>query len=362
MNQRDATLAKCMLLSFITQVWCQLCGVPCHSCPLPVVRCPPGVPVVLDGCHCCQMCARQEGESCSERLVCDSLQGLICDYSASYPGGPGECVGQNSLGCDLDGVHFEEGQTFQPSCAQLCHCLGGGVTCVPLCSDDLRVPDPATCANAQLVRPSRGCCREWVCDGLDNNIHPDAVMADNPAEGPPEKEAEHPDSDGGGVAVSPGRGPVSNCVEQSTDWSPCSSSCGPGVSTRSSNQNWACRPQTQTRSCQVRTCRDTAVPRNRPRTGMGACDNAYTSPVPIRLPHQGCLSLRGYRPRFCGPQCPDGRCCRPYRTRTVRLAFHCPSGRIVHREVMVIVSCTCHYHFCTQPAPLTAYRRAAPWL
>ncbi|XP_010879049.3 CCN family member 5 [Esox lucius] len=361
MDQREAMLAGSLLLSFIIQVWCQLCGGPCHNCPWPAARCPPGVPVVLDGCHCCQMCARQEGESCSERLVCDSRLGLRCDYSASYPGGPGECVSQNSLGCDLDGVRFEEGQTFQPSCAQLCHCLGGGVTCVPLCSDDLRVPDAATCANAQLVRPPGRCCREWACDAQDNSVYLDAVMADNPLERPPEREAGRPDLSGGDVAVSPGQGPASHCIKQSTDWSPCSRSCGPGVSTRSSNQNWACRPQSQTRLCQVRSCRATAVPQSMSQVGTGACESSYESSVPIRLQHRGCLSLRAYRPRFCGPRCPDGRCCRPHRTRTIRLVFSCPPGRTLHLQVMVIESCSCHRHFCPH-AQLSAYGRATPWL
>lgn len=79
------------------------------------------------------------------------------------------CAGQNELGCVMNGRKLEEGQVFQPSCAQLCHCLGGGVTCVPLCSNDLQRPAD-NCPNPQLVRPPGRCCREWVCDGQDNSI------------------------------------------------------------------------------------------------------------------------------------------------------------------------------------------------
>lgn len=53
----------------------------------------------------------------------------------------------------------------------------------------------------------------------------------------------------------PSSGAPSYCINWASDWSPCSRSCGPGVSTRSTNRNRACRLQTETRLCQVRPCR-----------------------------------------------------------------------------------------------------------
>lgn len=75
------------------QVWSQLCDRPCF-CPTLAPQCPPGVPLVPDACRCCPVCARQLGEPCSRRFPCDGQRGLQCDYSASFPGGPGECVGE----------------------------------------------------------------------------------------------------------------------------------------------------------------------------------------------------------------------------------------------------------------------------
>ncbi|XP_042262783.1 CCN family member 5-like isoform X1 [Thunnus maccoyii] len=347
MDRRDVQLVCSVLLCIITQVWCQLCAGPCQ-CAHTVPRCPAGVPLTLDSCGCCHVCARQEGDACTDRLPCDTQRGLQCDYSASYPGGPGQCVDRNELGCELNGRRLEEGQVFQPSCAQLCYCLGGGVTCVPLCSDDLQRPADK-CPNPQLVRLPGRCCKEWVCDGLDNSI------SSNPSA------AEQARQDyGGGLSV-PSLGPIPNCIEWSTDWSPCSHSCGPGVSSRSSNRNWACRMQTETRLCQVRPCQTLLPGLRRLQPGSGMCESSYSSPLSIQLEHQGCWSTRAYRPKFCASTCPEGRCCSPSHTRTMWMVFRCPQGKITQQKVMMIESCSCSISNCHQ-YPATAARSPLPWL
>lgn len=45
-----------------------------------------------------------------------------------------------------------------------------------------------------------------------------------------------------------------NCIEQTTEWSACSKSCGMGLSTRVTNRNRQCEMVKQTRLCMVRPC------------------------------------------------------------------------------------------------------------
>lgn len=54
-----------------------------------------------------------------------------------------------------------------------------------------------------------------------------------------------------GVAVSDSS---VNCIEQTTEWSACSKSCGMGFSTRVTNRNPQCEMVKQTRLCMVRPC------------------------------------------------------------------------------------------------------------
>ncbi|KAL4646227.1 hypothetical protein GN956_G9872 [Arapaima gigas] len=312
-----------LLFCILAQVCCQMCRGPCN-CPRLVPRCPSGVPLVLDGCQCCKVCARQQGEACDDKYICDVQRGLQCDYSASFPGGPGECVRQDELGCELNGVTYQEGQVFQPSCDTQCRCSGGGVTCVPLCSEDLRLPSP-DCPEPQRILLPGKCCKEWVCDNQENSVFHDALPAHRP-------EGVRPHL--------PAQSHISKCVEQSTEWSACSLTCGSGISTRVSNRNPACRLELQSRLCQVRPCR--ALLRRIP-TELSRCEPTYRVPLPVRLKHKDCYSVRYYRPQYCG-LCTDGRCCTPYRTRTVKVTFRCPRGQLLQHAVMAIDSCVCHYH------------------
>ncbi|CAB1330064.1 unnamed protein product [Coregonus sp. 'balchen'] len=249
---------------------------------------------------------------------------------------------------------LESVPVFQPSCATQCRCLGGGVTCVPLCPEDVRLPSP-DCPHPQRVQLPGKCCKEWVCENMDNTIIQDAITASR-------SDRLWPDLSG------PQQNPTFNCIDQSTEWSVCSRTCGVGVSTRVSNKNPACRLEMQSRLCKVRPCQ-ALQPRRSPMWGR-RCEPSYRSVVPVRLVHQGCYSKRVYRPRYCG-QCTDARCCTPYRTSTATVAFRCPTGRVLYRAVMMIQSCVCHYN-CPYSAsgpyadvpysgPSRSYRIPAMW-
>lgn len=61
----------------------QFCQWPCKCWGRPY--CAPGVSSVLDGCGCCKSCARQIGQPCNERDICDPHKGMYCDFSADQP-------------------------------------------------------------------------------------------------------------------------------------------------------------------------------------------------------------------------------------------------------------------------------------
>uniref|UniRef100_A0A8B9P9R5 CCN family member 5 n=1 Tax=Apteryx owenii TaxID=8824 RepID=A0A8B9P9R5_APTOW len=206
----------------VHSVCAQLCQRPCY-CPWAPPRCPRGSPLVLDGCGCCKICARRLGEPCDFLAVCDQSQGLVCDYSAA------RAVEDDEESCEVNGRVYRDGEVFQPSCKLQCRCLDGGVTCVPLCQEDVRLPTP-DCPHPRRVDVPGKCCQEWISSaGLWVRPLPPAPW------------------------LAPLALPYP-CKEWSTEWSACSATCGMGFSTRVSNQNHYCRLETQRRLCVVRPC------------------------------------------------------------------------------------------------------------
>uniref|UniRef100_A0A665T572 CCN TSP1 domain-containing protein n=1 Tax=Echeneis naucrates TaxID=173247 RepID=A0A665T572_ECHNA len=189
-------------------VLCQMCSGLCQCSPT-MPRCPLGIPLMIDSCGCCQLYPRQEdakrGLKCDQLSLCIRPMCRLC-MSATQP-----------LGCELNGTRLEEGQVFQPSCAQLCCCLGGGMSCMPLCTADLQGPADKC-----------HCCKEWVFDSTDDR--PWGALS-------------------GLLSAS-----IPNGIEWTSDWSPCSHSCGPGVSIHTTNRWRACLLQAETRLCQIRLC------------------------------------------------------------------------------------------------------------
>ncbi|XP_048406251.1 CCN family member 3-like [Stegostoma tigrinum] len=311
------------VLCIASEVGAQLCPYPCR-CPPTLPLCAPGVPLVVDACGCCRVCAKQLGEYCTGLDVCDPHQHLFCDQSISSSGTTGICTSLEDGTCEFNGVIYKDGDVFQPSCKYHCWCSDGGIGCIPRCSEDVRLQGP-DCLYPKRVEIPGECCPRWICEKQDNGIFGNALAAYR-------SEVLY----GGYVANVP-----DNCPEQSSEWSACSRSCGIGVSTRISNKNDRCILETQSQLCVVRPCQQDYA--NKAHMRRKICRPTTRAPHPIQFEYNNCISVKAYRPRYCG-SCSDRRCCTPHRTRTEVVEFRCNHGRIVKQQMMFIISCVCHYN------------------
>ncbi|KAJ3597552.1 hypothetical protein NHX12_001075 [Muraenolepis orangiensis] len=330
-NRAEKTLFGLYITAqLLTIAWSQLCPLRCQ-CPKEPPVCAPAVPLLLDDCACCLVCARQNGELCSETHPCDTRRGLQCDYSAAdVHKRTGVCTAQEGPVCVLDGGVYRSGQTFFPSCRYRCVCRDGQIGCVPRCNLDVMLPGP-DCPAPRRVQVPGECCEKWVCE---------------PA---PRVEA----SALGGFAMAAfrqeetvGFDPSLNCIEQTTEWEACSKTCGMGVSTRVTNKNSQCEMVRQSRLCMVQPCEgqqdQSQLTPIAPKRGS-KCQRMVKSSMAVHLTYRSCSSVQAYKPRYCGG-CTDGRCCTPHATKTALVEFRCANGKVARRPVMVIQSCACHRH------------------
>ncbi|XP_060099260.1 CCN family member 3 isoform X2 [Heteronotia binoei] len=295
------------------------CPLACE-CPAQPPPCAPGVPTVLDGCACCLVCARQRGETCSELLPCQESRGLYCDRSAGSAKDLGVCMDLDGDNCVFDGMIYRSGEMFQPNCKYHCTCRDGQIGCVPRCNLDVLLPGPE-CPFPRKIEVPTECCEQWTCDSKEEVDLGGLVMA-----------AYRPEATLGNDGSDSG----SNCIEQTTEWSACSMTCGMGISTRVTNKNPTCEMVKQTRLCEVRPCENGLLPEKGKK-----CIRTKKSLTAIRLEYKNCTSVQMYKPRYCGV-CSDGRCCTPHSTKTIHLDFRCPHGGTVKHPVMAITTCVCH--------------------
>ncbi|XP_053310177.1 CCN family member 5 [Spea bombifrons] len=307
---------KCLLVyvfCYLTQIYAQVCRTPC-SCPWVPPRCPPGVPLIMDGCGCCRICARRLGEACNHIYLCDQSQGLLCDLSTSANGREGTCNYNYDGSCEIDGKVYKDGETFEPSCKFQCQCQDGGVICTPLCSEDIQLPTPE-CPSPRRIEIPGKCCQEWICEDQRGQL------ADNHING----------------AIVPNGSPHNRpflCPEWSTEWGACSTSCGMGFSLRVSNKNPHCRLETQSRLCMVRPCGQIMS-----NPGRAVCTPNVVTPHPIRFEFQDCVSVKTFVVVFCG-FCGRRRCL-PHQTSNEQVDFRCRSGH-TKKSMMFIISCVCY--------------------
>ncbi|KAL0963535.1 hypothetical protein UPYG_G00307680 [Umbra pygmaea] len=306
------------------------CKWPC-KCAKSAPLCPPGVSTLTDGCGCCKACSKQVGETCNEAVVCDYHKGLYCDYSADKPRyEKGVCAYMVGTGCEYDGTIYHNGQSFQPNCKYRCLCVSGAIGCVPLCLDSQ--PPRVWCQTPKLIKVPGRCCEVWICDEPRKTRkaapkHPGLVRASH-------NEIWH-----------------SNCISQTTSWSPCSKTCGRGLSLRISNDNDQCEMVKESRLCNLRPCDVDITKHIKPGK---KCLNIYREEQKQNFTISGCISKRSYWPKYCGVcEAGDERCCKPYKSKTIEVDFECPNGATLTWQVMWINACFCNLS-CRNPNDIFA--------
>lgn len=298
------------------------CGPECR-CPREEPRCAAGVRPVLDGCGCCRVCPRQLNDDCSTRLPCDHSRGLECNYGASHSAQRGICRAKlEGRPCEYNSRIYQNGEIFQPNCKHQCTCMDGAVGCLPLCPQELSLPDLG-CPNPRLVKVPGHCCEEWTCDGGKERHHLSPYT--NQLLHLLKKRVKNL--------------PVwkAKCFVQTTEWSPCSRSCGVGIATRVTNDNPSCKLRKESRICDIRPCNQPSLPHLK--KGK-KCLRTRRSEAATHFSYAGCTSVKRYRTKHCG-SCVDGRCCTPQQTRTVPVRFRCDDGESFSKDMMMIQSCRC---------------------
>ncbi|XP_078123809.1 CCN family member 2b isoform X2 [Sander vitreus] len=241
-----------VLLLIISSTAGQDCSQSC-ACSAEPPPCPLGTSLVLDGCGCCKVCARQLGEPCSLLEPCDHHKELYCDYTLLSDSETGICMALEGQTCDLGGRIYRSGESFRPSCKHHCVCMNGEIGCVPMCASDVLLPSP-DCPYPHRVHIFGRCCEEWLCEQLPPDHHYQSVLAG--------ASQNHPLPSSNPVSVfrrvSPhgpqAESPRDNCIVQITEWSECSATCDMGVSSRITNDNQRCQLERQSRICMLRPC------------------------------------------------------------------------------------------------------------
>ncbi|XP_057714617.1 cellular communication network factor 6 [Corythoichthys intestinalis] len=289
----------------------QFCQWPCKCGPRP--QCTPGVSSVLDGCGCCKSCAQQIGDPCNERDICDLHKGMYCDFSADRPRFQiGVCAYLMAVGCDLNGAHYENGEAFQPSPLYKCTCIAGAIGCTPtflqkpaglLGSTPLIGKLPATLRSSKIPK-------KHTQDSTYMSAYRDRPLAWK-----------------------------KNCLIQTTLWSPCSKSCGLGISERVNNDNHKCEMRKDTRLCLLRPCKKNVI-NNIQVPKRKTCQVQFQARRGEKLGLSGCTSTKSLKPTYCGI-CADKRCCSPKKSVMITVNFNCPGGSKIKWKMQWIISCVC---------------------
>ncbi|PNI87553.1 WISP3 isoform 1 [Pan troglodytes] len=302
----------------------QFCHWPC-KCPHQKPRCPPGVSLVRDGCGCCKICAKQPGEICNEADLCDPHKGLYCDYSVDRPRyETGVCAYLVAVGCEFNQVHYHNGQVFQPNPLFSCLCVSGAIGCTPLFIPKLA---GSHCSGAKGGKKSdqSNCSLEPLLQQLSTSYKTMPAYRNLPLIW------------------------KKKCLVQATKWTPCSRTCGMGISNRVTNENSNCEMRKEKRLCYIQPCdsnilKTIEIPKGK------TCQPTFQLSKAEKFVFSGCSSTQSYKPTFCGI-CLDKRCCIPNKSKMITIQFDCPNEGSFKWKMLWITSCVCQRN-CREPGDI----------
>ncbi|XP_027704408.1 WNT1-inducible-signaling pathway protein 3 [Vombatus ursinus] len=302
----------------------EFCHWPCQ-CPQRKPWCSPGVSLVKDGCGCCKICAKQPGDTCNEAEVCDPHKGLYCDYSVDKPRyETGVCAYLIAVGCELNKVHYQNGQVFQPNPLYKCLCVSGAIGCTPLF-----IPKQI---NSQCSGPKGGkksdqsyCSLRLLQQQISASYQAMPVYKNLPLFW------------------------KRKCLVQATTWTPCSRTCGLGISNRVTNENSHCEMRKEKRLCYIQPCDSNILKAVKIPKGK-TCQPTFQLSKGQKLSFSGCSSTQSYKPTFCG-KCLDKRCCIPNKSKMITIQFDCPNEGSFKWKMMWITSCVCQ-NTCRDPGDI----------
>ncbi|CAH1802685.1 unnamed protein product [Owenia fusiformis] len=289
----------------------------CPETPHDVPGCRDGVNIIKDGCGCCFMCGRQQGDTCNHEQLCDEQKGLYCDFQLDN-GVRGVCRAKEANPCYVpdNGKFYRDGESFQPDCRRKCTCQNGHYGCVSNCPQEERKPSNVSCINPQLISINNSCCKDWICpDYKENSGHRERdVTTFSPFQ----------------VTTSP-----RPCKKDTSAWSACSVTCGQGVSIRVTNDNGDCQPIKQVRMCEIRPCdlNDQHL------TGRH-CKHTIRAKEKKPIQIKDCTSVKKFQPKYCST-CKKRTCCLPEMASTKSLEFVCKDGKHTMKNIMWIKNCKC---------------------
>lgn len=109
-----------------------------------------------------------------------------------------------------------------------------------------------------------------------------------------------------------------NCIVHTSPWSPCSKTCGLGISTRISNDNEQCRLLKESRLCNMRPCEVDIT--QHIKVGMFLCAPlGLDSESAFVWQHSGLLRLPLYMDLLCCTECQNVSCLCWYENLSLRI-------------------------------------------